>query len=462
MDRVKAEALEAKLQGHSVGGWAIHSLINHGKSAAVFRASRNGADAAIKIFDTDLIERYGDETQIARIDREVALVGKSHPNLVSIYGGGHDEESNLYFIVMEFLPGKNVKERLGDIRADQIAGLVEQLAAAARYLEELGLAHRDIKPENIWLSDDCSRLVLLDLGVIRPVGQTGLTDPEGIQAFVGTLQYSSPEFLVREEEDSIEGWRSLTFYQIGAVLHDMIMKRPIFDQFAEPYPKLVMAIQQERPILAGADVDPRLLDLAERCLLKNPDSRLRLVDWDSFKIPAASAPHLSAKDRVSEAMATLRAASSENTSAPPSGLTSAGLRDVILKSLKSAAIAARVRTSGLPPIHSRPLTSPQKGICFNLQSSSAPFSKALSIWVDVDVIDAGESVVSCVGAASFGPMKWDARPAEATVWYAGIYDNVSLTSAFEEFFFAAIEWFIRVSPGLTDTVGVWTTPSTEN
>lgn len=462
MDRVKAEALEAELQGKSVGGWNVHALINHGKSAAVFRASRDGAEAAIKIFDTELIERYGDATQVARIEREVALVGKSHENLVAIYGGGHDPATGFYFIVMEYLPGKNLKERLSDIRPEQIPSLVEQLAAAAHYLEELELAHRDIKPENIWLSDDCSRLVLLDLGVIRPFGLAGLTDPDGIQAFVGTLQYSSPEFLLREEKDTPEGWRSLTFYQIGAVLHDMIMKRPIFEQFVEPYAKLVLAVQGERPSVTSADVDPRLLSLAERCLLKIPENRLRLVDWTDFRIPAATTPHLSAKDRVSEAMATLRAAASEAPVVATPMLTAPRMREIILKSLKAAAIAARLRTAGLPPIEITPLATPQRGLCFHLKSGSAPFSKGLAIWVDVDVIDVTEGVVSCVGLAAVGLQTWDSLRSQAGEWHAAVYDNVALTSAFEEFFFAAVEWFIRVAPGLTNGAAVWTLPSAED
>jgi hypothetical protein len=65
-------------------------LIDHGKSAAVFRASGRGGIVAVKIFDDELIARYGDDTQFERINRELQLIGKSHPNLVKILGGGID------------------------------------------------------------------------------------------------------------------------------------------------------------------------------------------------------------------------------------------------------------------------------------------------------------------------------------------------------------------------------------
>ena len=75
------------------------------------------------------------------------------------------------------------------------------------------LAHRDIKPANIVVLDNFSRLVLLDFGVLKPVGEVGLTDVDEQRLFVGTLQYSSPEFLLRDEEDNEQGWRALSIYQ---------------------------------------------------------------------------------------------------------------------------------------------------------------------------------------------------------------------------------------------------------
>jgi hypothetical protein len=77
--------------------------------------------------------------------------------------------------------------------------------------------------------------VLLDFGVLKPIGEVGLTDVDGQRVFVGTLQYSSPEFLLRDEEDDAAGWRALSIYQVGAVLHDLIMRRSIFEEFVNPY-----------------------------------------------------------------------------------------------------------------------------------------------------------------------------------------------------------------------------------
>jgi serine/threonine protein kinase len=119
----------------------------------------------------------------------------------------------------------------------------------------------------------------LDLGVLRPFGPSNLTDVDQ-RSFIGTLRYSSPEFLLRQEKESLEGWRAVTFYQLGAVLHDMLMRRPLFDDHSEPFSELVNAVQFEKPEIHSPDAAS--VSLANRCLVKNPSTRLELVSWGDF------------------------------------------------------------------------------------------------------------------------------------------------------------------------------------
>jgi len=190
---------------------------------------------------------------------------------------------------MEFLEGENLADCLQDIPVENVPLLIEQLASACEFLETRKLAHRDVKPENIQISADLSSLKLLDFGVIRPIGEPGLTDDGNILPFIGTLQYSSPEFLLREEEDTLDGWRALTFYQIGAVLHDLIMRCPIFEAFAHPYVRLANAVQNDVPVISSAIYEESLQDLARHCLSKNPKARLQLVGWSDFKVKSGQA-----------------------------------------------------------------------------------------------------------------------------------------------------------------------------
>jgi eukaryotic-like serine/threonine-protein kinase len=187
-----------------------------------------------------------------------------------------------FYVVMERVTGKPLSKVLSELPRARIWPLIGQIASAAEFLEKLGFAHRDIKPDNIVVSEDFSQAVLLDLGVIKPFVGKSVTDGEK-QPFIGTLQYSSPEFLKRTEEPTADGWRALTFYQLGAVLHDMIMRRRIFADEEDPFARLVDAVTYKDPeIKAGADVPPELISLARTCLSKKPEHRLNYVKWTDF------------------------------------------------------------------------------------------------------------------------------------------------------------------------------------
>lgn len=300
MDKVKAREWEAKLRGRSIEGWTVDSLIDYGKSAAVFKASGPNAQAALKIFDDDLIQRYGDKVQLERIHRELGLIGKHHPNMVSILGGGVHQESGNHYIIMEYLDGPSLSACLAMVPEANVSSLVEQLVSACEFLEAHKLAHRDIKPANIVLLNNFSRLVLLDFGVLKPVGEVGLTDVDEQRLFVGTLQYSSPEFLLRDEDDDEQGWRALSIYQVGAVLHDLIMRRRIFDEFVNPYAALVNAVQHEQPNVASETVPSYLVDACRMALVKDPVKRLSLVSWDAFRPPVATTVADAARQRISK------------------------------------------------------------------------------------------------------------------------------------------------------------------
>jgi serine/threonine protein kinase len=281
-----------ELVGRRIGGWTIKKAINAGKSAVVFLGQKKRRIAAVKVFDPDLIDKFGKPIQAERVERERQLIGKTHPNLIRILDGGHDRSKDLFFVVMELFDGPNLTDCLKQIPDEAVPTIIAQVASAAQFLEHLGIAHRDIKPSNIGIADGGKRAVLMDLGVIKPVGLANLTDAEG-KRFVGTLQYASPEFLFRTEADTPDGWRATTFYQLGGVLHDLLMKRPLFAEYVEPFARLVEAVKERVPVIETPNAPKHLIDLAEHCLVKSPEVRLKVVQWRSFA-PGRRARHSSA------------------------------------------------------------------------------------------------------------------------------------------------------------------------
>jgi len=285
MDAARTKSYIAEFSGQEIGGWPVLDYVGAGKSAIVFKSTDGIATRILKVFDRELVERFGEEAQAERVRRELTLVGKSHPNLVKILGGGKCPKHNVYYIVMDYIDAPSLCDVLTQIPRQNIWTILGQVASAAQFLEGLQLCHRDIKPSNIAVSSDFKVAFLLDLGVLRPFGNDAwepVTDEKQI-SFVGTLQYSSPEALFRKEEDSLEGWRALSIYQLGAVLHDLIMKAPIFESFTSPYPRLVEAIKSEVPVVQASDVIPELVLLAKNCLIKSPQIRLSLVKWEDFQ-----------------------------------------------------------------------------------------------------------------------------------------------------------------------------------
>lgn len=306
MDPVRAKAMTEELRGKTVGGWTVVDLAGQGKSAVVFEATRAGTTGALKVFDRELVERFGKDVQMRRLHRELRLVGQDHPNLVPILDGGEDPNFAVLFIAMGYIKFKNLAETLDRVPRERIWPLIAQVAKAAQYLETLELCHRDIKPDNIAVSPDFEQAVLLDLGVLRPFGsarEPPMTDLEQLH-FVGTLQYASPEFLARAEDDSPEGWRSLTFYQLGAVLHDLIMRERIFAEDADPFARLTYAIKDKQPVIAAEDVSPDLVLLARNCLQKEPKLRLRFVSWGDFAPKSGGPSTMDLQRRIRSRMGT--------------------------------------------------------------------------------------------------------------------------------------------------------------
>ena len=191
---------------------------------------------------------------------------------------------------MEYFSGSNIASVLSEIPASEIRTLISQIATAAKFLADLSFAHRDIKPENVGLSPDMKSAKVLDLGVIRPFDLSNITDEGDQSYFVGTLQYSPPELLFREEEQSVEAWRAITFYQLGGILHDLLMRKPLFEDFKNPYARLVRAVEREIPRIDSSAADADLRLLAQDCLAKVPGQRLDTVTWEDFSRPKVADP----------------------------------------------------------------------------------------------------------------------------------------------------------------------------
>jgi len=282
-----------KLKDKVFQGWLLINVLGSGIDGIVYVGEKDGRRVAVKLFFPERIQQNGLGQEQERLELQLTLKGrKQHPNLVEVFDGGFDEGLQTLFLIMEFVPGNSLDKLVGKIPKAAIPHLVRQLAGAAQFLESKDLVHRDIKPANIVVSHDLSQLTLLDLGIVLSTPEEGAGARLSGEEFVASLRYSPREFVWRTEIQTTDAWRAVTFYQIGATLHDMIMDKPLFDGFDKPRACLYDAVKLRPPIVESNGCERWLARLAMCCLVKSWEERLSLVKWENFSGPAEDGAEL--------------------------------------------------------------------------------------------------------------------------------------------------------------------------
>ena len=110
--------MAGELKGRTVSGWAVGNLIDYGRSALVLDAAKGTESCVLKVFDPEIVERYGEAVQRERIERERALIGQQHANLVPILGAG--EEGGLFYVAMEKVAGRPLSKCLSEVPRNRV------------------------------------------------------------------------------------------------------------------------------------------------------------------------------------------------------------------------------------------------------------------------------------------------------------------------------------------------------
>ena len=257
----------------ATGGYDDLGFLDAGGSAAVYRVVRGGNVHALKAFNPVLLAGPSGDAERRRLDVQRRLVGHECASLVQTYRV--EEAEGTAFVEMEFIEWPQLANSLAAVPDDAIVSLIAQLVEAVRFLDSLNIVHRDIKPENIHISPDFKLLKLLDLGVAREfdspdASDACVTDHGNRRPFLATAQYSSPEYLFRLDEPTAKLWKGLNIYQVGAVLHDLIRKEPLFNHEVSLGNRWLVARAVLTKLPSFPDAAPdRLLPLkalASRCL----------------------------------------------------------------------------------------------------------------------------------------------------------------------------------------------------
>ena len=245
--------------------YLIQRKLGSGGMADVYLAEDQelGRPVALKLLN----ERHANDEQfVERFRREAqSAAGLNHPNIVSIFDRGQAEGT--YYIAMEFLDGRTLKELLirnGPTPIPIAIDYARQILSALAFAHRNGIVHRDIKPHNIVVGSD-GRLKVTDFGIARS-GASQMTEAGSI---VGTAQYLSPEQARGAPVDP----RS-DLYSLGIVLYEMLTGEVPFtgDAPVEIAMKHLSAIP-DPPSKLRPEVPHDLDAVVMRALAKDPDQR---------------------------------------------------------------------------------------------------------------------------------------------------------------------------------------------
>lgn len=262
----------------------ILELLGKGGMGAVYKARQRGLDrlVAVKILPPEI----GHDAAFAeRFTREArALARLNHPHIVAVYdfgqtpspqpspqggegilssplapplhqpGRGAGGERSLFYIVMEYVDGVNLRQTIqtGGLTPQSALAIVPQICEALQFAHDEGIVHRDIKPENI-LIDKKGRVKIADFGLAKLTGQDSRENLlTGTHQVMGTLRYMAPE----QMQGSREVDHRADIYSLGVVFYELLTGELPLGRFAPPSKKVQVDVRLDEVVLRALEQDP--------------------------------------------------------------------------------------------------------------------------------------------------------------------------------------------------------------
>ena len=247
--------------------YEIITKVGNGGMATVYKAKDTLLNrfVAVKILrdefttDQEFIKRFEAEAQSA--------ASITHPNIVSVYDVGNQD--NLYYIVMELIQGKTLKEIIleegGPLPWKWSVNIAIQIASALEVAHKNNVIHRDIKPHNIIITEDGVAKVT-DFGIAKAVSNSTIT---AFGSTIGSVHYFSPE----HAKGGITDAKS-DLYSLGVVMYEMLTGKLPFDADTPVSVALKhMQEEAEEPIKINDKIPQAVNDIIMKALRKDANLR---------------------------------------------------------------------------------------------------------------------------------------------------------------------------------------------
>ena len=260
--------------GDRFRGYVVERLLGKGGLGAVYLVHHEVLETpfALKVLYPDIAAT--NEHYVKRFLREAKIATRiRHPNLVTVHDAGLDEEHNLYYIIMDWVSGGDLRQAIafaGHFDPDRAVEVVMQVASALDAAHKFQVVHRDIKPENIMIQPD-GLVKLVDLGIAKAGGITDSLSTATESVF-GTPAYVAPEQAI----DAASVDTRADIYSLGVVLFEMITGRPPYEGPNAPQVLAQSLSSDPFPDIRDfcANVNPLLAALIRRMCVKERDRRI--------------------------------------------------------------------------------------------------------------------------------------------------------------------------------------------
>ena len=260
--------------GDKFRGYVVERLLGNGALGAVYLVRHEILETrmALKVLFPTVAKE--NQSYVKRFLREAKIATKiRHPNLVAVHDCGFDEERGLYFLVMDYVSGGDLRQAIafaGRFEPDRAVEVIVQAASALEAAQQFHVVHRDIKPENIMIQPD-GLVKLVDLGIAKADGIKDSLNTSAENVF-GTPAYVAPEQAL--DASSVDTRADI--YSLGVVLFEMIVGKTPFQGL--PAPQILAQTLSSDPFPDirdyNRDVPPMLAALIRRMCVKERDRRI--------------------------------------------------------------------------------------------------------------------------------------------------------------------------------------------
>jgi serine/threonine protein kinase len=253
------------VEGTPFGRYRLLTLLGRGGMGEVWRAYDTDTDriVAVKVLPANLANDPQFEQRFRR--EAFAAAGLANPHVVPIHYFG--EIDGRLYVDMRLIDGRDLQSILahGPLEPARAVGIIDQVASALQAAHRIGLVHRDVKPSNI-LVDEEDFAYLIDFGIARAAGETGLT---GTGNVIGTWAYLAPERLTSGQTD-----QRADIYALTCVLYECLTGRqPFPGTSVEQQITAHLTLPPPRPSALQPTVPTGMDPVIAQGMAKNPDQR---------------------------------------------------------------------------------------------------------------------------------------------------------------------------------------------